>query len=110
LALHEILAGPAFPIHLPVPWARHPELNHLRPPEEVRELLEETGFKELAWIGESDTALRWHKERLGAVPEKPSPLGLHLVPGDYLGALLRNRVRNLEERRISIARAVLEPP
>ncbi len=75
LALHEILAGPVSPIHLPVPWARHPELNHLRPPEEVRALLEETSFKELAWIGESDTALRWHKERLGAVPENPRRSG-----------------------------------
>jgi len=44
-ALHEILTGPVSPIYLPVPWARCPELNHLRPPEDVRELLEATGFE-----------------------------------------------------------------
>ena len=49
-ALHEILAGPVSPIYLLAPWARRPELNHLRPPEDVRELLEETGFEELTWI------------------------------------------------------------
>ena len=53
LALHEILAGPVSPIYLPVPWARRPELNHLCPPEDVRELLEETGFEELTWIDET---------------------------------------------------------
>ena len=31
LALHEILAGPVSPIHFPVPWARDPDLSHLRP-------------------------------------------------------------------------------
>jgi len=110
LALHEILAGALSPIYLPVPWARRPELNHLRPPKDVRELLEETGFAELNWIDETALALRWHQERLAAMPEKPSPLGLRLVLGDDLGEMFRNQVRNLEERRISIVQAVFERP
>jgi SAM-dependent methyltransferase len=110
LALHEILAGPVSPIYLPVPWARRPELNHLCPPEDVRELLEETGFEELTWIDETAPALRWHQERLAALPEKPPPLGLHLVLGDDLGEMFRNQVRNHEERRISIVQAVFERP
>src|SRR5918998_6610430 len=65
LALHEILAGPVSPIHFPVPWARDPALSHLRPPAEVRALLEEAGFKVLAWIDETAPALRWYRERLG---------------------------------------------
>jgi ubiquinone/menaquinone biosynthesis C-methylase UbiE len=102
LALHEILAGSASPLHLPVPWARHPELSHLRPPEEVRALLKDTGFEELAWIDETAPALRWHQERLAAVPGGPSPLGLHLVFGDDFAEMLRNQALNLRERRISI--------
>jgi SAM-dependent methyltransferase len=35
LALHEILARPVSPIHLPVLWAQDPGLSHLRPPEKV---------------------------------------------------------------------------
>src|SRR3712207_2695909 len=53
LAMHEILAGPVSPIHLPVPWARDPALSHLRPPAQTRALLRETGFRELAWIDET---------------------------------------------------------
>ena len=109
LALHEILAGPVSPIHLPVPWAREPGLNHLRPPGEVRTLIEETGFQEISWIDESAPALRWYQKRLAAMPEKPPTLGLHLVLGDP-GEMLRNQVLNLEERRISIAQALFERP
>lgn len=110
LALHEILAGPVSPIHFPVPWAREPRLSHLRQPEEIRTLLHKTGFQEITWIDESGTALRWHRERLAAMPEIPPPLGLHLVLGNDLHEMLRNQVRNLEERRISVVQAVFERP
>ena len=108
LALHEIMAGPVSPIHFPVPWARRPEISFLRPPEEVHTLLNDTGFEELAWIDETAPALRWHHKRLAAAPEGPPPLGLHLVFGDDFGEMLRNQVRNLRERRISIVQALFE--
>jgi len=44
------------------------------------------------------------------MPEKPPPLGLHLVLGDDLGEMFRNQVCNLEERRISIVQAVIKRP
>ncbi len=74
MAMHEFLAGPVSPIHFPVPWARNPGLNNLRPAEEVRALIQDTGFEELAWIDDTDHALRWHQKRLAATPERPSPL------------------------------------
>ena len=104
LAMHEILAGPISPIHLPVPWARVPALNHLRPPEEVRTLLKDTGFEDLAWIDESAPALHWHQQRLASRP------GPHLVFGDDFGEMLRNQVRNLQERRVSIIQGVFARP
>jgi ubiquinone/menaquinone biosynthesis C-methylase UbiE len=110
LALHEILAGPVSPIHLPVPWARDPALSHLLPPETLRTLLRDSGFEELAWIDETATALRWQQERLAASPAEPPPLGPHLVFGDDFGEMLRNQVRNLNERRISVIQALLERP
>ncbi len=110
LALHEILAGPVSPIYLPVPWAREPGLSHLRPPEEVRTLLKDTGFEELAWIDETAPALRWHQERLAATPARPPPLGLHLVFGDDFGELFRNQVLNLSENRIAVVQGLFERP
>jgi ubiquinone/menaquinone biosynthesis C-methylase UbiE len=108
LALHEIVAGPVSPIHLPVPWAREPRISFLRTPNSTRALLKDTGFEELAWLDETELATRWHQERFVATPGGPRPLGPHLVFGDDFGEMFRNQVRNLEERRISIVQAVFE--
>jgi ubiquinone/menaquinone biosynthesis C-methylase UbiE len=110
LAMHEILAGEVSPIHLPVPWARDPSLSHLRPPEEVRAILKDIGFEELAWTDETTSALRWQQKRLAATPTTTPPLGIHLVFGNDFGEMLHNQLRNLEEGRISIAQAVLKRP
>ena len=108
LALHEILAGPVSPIHLPVPWARDPALSHLRPPAQTRALLRETGFEELAWIDETAPALSWYRERLAPTPGEPPPLGPHLVFGEVFGEMSRNQVRNLSEGRISVFQALFQ--
>ena len=110
LALHEILAGPVSPIYFPVPWARDPTLSHLCPPEEVRSLLRETGFEELAWIDETTPALRWYQERLAALLTTPPPLGPHVVFGDLFGEMFRNQVLNLSEGRISVIQALFVRP
>ncbi len=110
LAMHEILAGEVSPIHLPVVWARDPSLSHLRPPDEVRTLLKDTGFDELAWIDETATALLWFEKRSATTPGGPPQLGLHLLFGDDFGEMLRNQTHNLREGRISIVQALFERP
>ena len=110
LALHEILAGPTSPIYLPVPWARHPELDHPRPPDEARSLIRDAGFKELAWIDDTAPALRWYEKRLATMPGEPPPLGLHLVLGDDFDEMLRNQVFNLSEGRIAVIQALFGRP
>ena len=110
LALHEILAGPLSPIHLPVPWARDPALSHLLPPAQIRTLLKDTGFKELAWIDESTPALQWYQRRLEAPPKEPPPLGPHLVFGDDSREMLRNQVLNLSQGWISVVQGASKSP
>jgi SAM-dependent methyltransferase len=111
LALHEIVAGPTSPIHLPVPWARQPSISHLQPPETIRALITTTGFTELAWVDETASATQWFQQRSPTTPpEGPPPLGLHLLLGPDFTDMFRNQVRNLEERRISIVQAVFERP
>ena len=111
LALHEIMAGPVAPIHFPVPWAREPEINFLRLPEEVRALIVSIGFDESAWVDDTASALRWFRERLAAANaasgELP-PLGLHLVLGADLGQMFRNLARNLQEDRVVVVQGVFE--
>lgn len=111
LALHEILAGPVQPIHLPVPWARDPSISFLWPADAVRALLAELGFQEVAWIDGSAAARAWFRARLGAAAQgSRPPLGLHLLLGEEFGAMMRNAARNLEEGRTVVVQAVFARP
>lgn len=108
LALHEVMAGHVSSIHLPVPWARTPEINHLLPPRTVRNLIAATSLKELAWVDETTPTTQWFQKRLAATGTPPPPLGLHLLLGDDFGEMLRNLTRNLEEDRVSVFQGVFE--
>lgn len=114
LALHEVMAGPGGPVHFPVPWARDPAISDLRPPAEVRRLLTDAGFVEVAWLDTSSAALDWF-QRMAAPPPMAGdggipPLGLHLLIGADLPEMGRNLIRNLEEQRIVVVQAILDRP
>lgn len=110
LAMHEIMAGPVQPIHFPVPWAPDPSISFLRPPGEVRALLQALGFEEMAWEDVTQLSLGWLRERAAtaAAGQAGPPLGLHLALGSSFGMALRNVLRGLEEERLVIVEAVLE--
>src|SRR5207249_2366839 len=110
LALFEVMAGPVQPIHFPVPWAPDAAISFLSPREEIRALLRETGFAEVAWVDVSRSSLEWFRRRVaaaataGAAP--PPALGIHLLLGPLFGPSFRNFARNLEEKRLAVAQAV----
>ena len=107
LAIHEIMAGGASPVHFPVPWARDPSLSFLRPAEDVRRLVAGLGFTELVWADESAASLEWFRQRVAAqAGTAPSILGLHLLLGQDTAPMFRNLIRNLEEGRIAVVMAV----
>jgi SAM-dependent methyltransferase len=111
LALHEIMAGPASPIHFPVPWARDPSISHLLPPETIRALIATTGFEESSWTDETASATEWFHQRLSeTASEGPPPLGPHLLLGPDFGEIFRNQALNLGEGRISVIQGVFERP
>jgi hypothetical protein len=96
-----------------VPWARTPEISFLRYPAEVRLVVTNTGFEEIAWIDETAVAFDWFKQRLAAVaaaPGGPPPLGLHLLLGADFAAMFRNQLRNLEEQRAVVIQGVFQRP
>ncbi|GIW04891.1 MAG: SAM-dependent methyltransferase [Thermomicrobiales bacterium] len=106
-AMHEIVAGPAQPIHFPVPWARTPAISFLLPAGAVRALVRKAGFDEMAWIDLSAPSLEFFWRRLTATPsDSAPPLGLHLLVGSELDAMLQNMKRNLEENRIAVIQGV----
>jgi hypothetical protein len=106
LAMHEILAGPAQPVHFPVPWARQPELSFLDTPEAFRARPPALGVTERAWEDASASALEWFRARVAQAPAAPPPLGLHLLLGADTRPMLANQVRNLEEARVRVVMGV----
>ncbi len=107
LAIYDILAGPAGPVLFPVPWARTPDTSFLVRPDELRQLLEEAGFKIADWTDTTDAARTWfvslaEKIRKEGLP----PLGFHLLMGSDFQAMAQNQRRNLEEERIVLAQVI----
>ena len=103
LALWDVTAGPAGPLHLPVPWAGSPEQSHLVTPERLAEVLGEAGFATAHWADLTELAESAMRGFLAA--EQP-PLGLHVFVPDFQ-AKAANLVRNLAEDRARLIRAVL---
>jgi sarcosine/dimethylglycine N-methyltransferase len=103
LALWDVTAGAAGPLHLPVPWAESPAQSHLVTPDELAGLLRESGFAIAHWDDLTEPAAKAMAERFAG---EPPALGLHVfVPG--FQAKSANLVRNLSEDRARLIRAVL---
>lgn len=107
LAIYDILAGPSGPVLFPVPWARTPDTSFLVSPDELRDLLQETGFKVSNWSDTTDVARAWfvslaEKIRKEGLP----PLGFHVLLGADFPAMAQNQRRNLEEGRIVLAQVL----
>jgi SAM-dependent methyltransferase len=103
LAIWDVTAGSAGPLHLPVPWASSPEQSHLVTPERLAELLRETGFDTAHWNDLTEPAGKAMREFFAG--ERP-PLGLHVFVPDFQ-AKAANLVRNLGEDRARLIQAVL---
>lgn len=108
LAFHDIFAGDGGDVHFPVPWASGPALSAVARVEDVQRILTSLGFAELAWQDRTEAALDWFRRALERIrTHGPPPLGIHLLMGADSRAKLENMVRNLEERRIVVAMAVM---
>lgn len=102
LALQEPMAGPAQPVVFPVMWASDAASSFLRPPGEMRALIEAAGFHVRAW---EDVTLEIAP---GAGVSVPAHSAQRLIMGDALEAILEAGHRNREEGRIVSIQAVAE--
>ena len=107
LAIYDILAGPAGPVHFPVPWARSPDASFLATPEEMRSHLEAAGFAITDWSDTTAAGRDWfvavaERMRKNGAP----PLGFHVLLGPDFSIMAQNQRRNLEEARIVLAQIV----
>lgn len=107
LAIYDILAGPSGPVVFPVPWARTPEASFLATPDELRSLLEESGFKVADWSDTTHAARAWFVSLAERIRKEGLPtLGFHVLLGPDFQVMAQNQRRNLEEGRIVLAQVV----
>jgi ubiquinone/menaquinone biosynthesis C-methylase UbiE len=109
LAFHDVLQGAGGPLHYPVPFATAPSICFLIAPDDLRQTLEQIGFRILAWEDKTATSLEWF--RAAAERRKssgPVPLGTHILTGVNAGIKSENNIKNLEEGRVVVFQAVLE--
>ncbi|HJV64732.1 MAG TPA: methyltransferase domain-containing protein [Geomonas sp.] len=109
LAFYDVTAGPGGGVHFPVPWASDDSASFLVTQAELRQLLDEAGFRALSWQDVTPEALAWFRQRQAKVRQDgPRPLGLHLLLGADFGKMAQNQLRNLEEGRITLVEAVFQ--
>ncbi len=107
LAIYDILAGPAGQIIFPVPWARRPETNFLVTPDELRRLLEESGFKILAWEDTTSAAKDWFASMAWNIQQGGLPtLGFHVLLGPDFQTMVQNQRQSLEKGRMILVQVV----
>lgn len=103
LALWDVTAGPAGPLHLPVPWATSSGQSHLVTPERLADLLGDAGFAVTHWNDLTESAADAMRTFLAADRQ---PLGLHVFVPDF-PRKAANLVRNLAEDRARLIQAVV---
>ena len=109
LAIHEVMEGPTSNVLYPVFWASNESISFLKQPDEIRELLTESGYSELVWNDVTERALELTRKLLDATAKTgPNPLGINVIVPNDVPQKVANSLKNLEEGRIVVVQAVFE--
>lgn len=107
LAIYDILAGPTGLVLFPVPWARSAETSFLVAPQDLRALLEASGFRISSWEDTTAAAQEWFTSLARKIQQSGlPPLGFHVLLGSDFQVMAQNQRRNLEEGRIVLVQVV----
>ena len=107
LAIYDVLAGPSGLALFPVPWARTPNTSFLVQPDELRKLLEETGFTITDWSDTTERARTWFVSLAEKIQKEGLPsIGFHILMGADFKVMAHNQGRNLQEGRIVLAQII----
>jgi sarcosine/dimethylglycine N-methyltransferase len=109
IAIWDITSGGDSPLDYPLPWADQPGYSHLVTSEELRSVIEGSGFAIEHWNDRTDQATALMQTFL-TLP--PNPLGLHAFVTDFAAkaanltaALTDGRLRTIQ----GVARAIGSP-
>jgi SAM-dependent methyltransferase len=110
LAMYDVVAGEAGPLHFPAPWARDPAASFLLTPSATRAVLCACGFEIVEWVDATEAGQAWFEAQAAAArdrPERLRPLALPLVMGPDFPIRTANLRRNLLEGRARLLQAVV---
>lgn len=103
LALWDITMGKPSPLDWPLPWADRPEHSSLVTPDELRAVVQSSGFAIEHWNDLTDQA----GAVMQAVLAQPAnPLGLHAFVSDF-ERKVENLTRALSDGRLRVVQAVV---
>ena len=108
LIFQTIVAGPVPGVHYPVMWARDAGTSFLEPPDTLRQMLSDAGFRELVWVDVSSNPEMTMSAGIRAADRRGAPpLPAILFPDEW-DQIRANIARNREENRLLIVYAVYE--
>jgi SAM-dependent methyltransferase len=100
-ALYDVLQGEGGDVLFPVPWARDASISHLATPDEMRHLLAAAGFDILDTSDDTEASVAFFEQLTARMAKGAAPpVTFRTFLGDDFGAMARNQLRNLAERRV----------
>jgi ubiquinone/menaquinone biosynthesis C-methylase UbiE len=97
--IYDLRKGSGGEVIYPTPWARNAAMSFLIGQEELRLLLEDSGFTVIQWRDLGDEGRVWAESALERLAGRGSP-GLQRFRTKEFATMIRNLARNLLEERI----------
>lgn len=110
LAVYDLVEGNGDTLIFPVPWARGPETSFLIAPDEMRDVLFDTGFIEVYWQDKTPEGIAWFEDQMAErrANPTPNPLNISMIMGPDFARMAANVAQNLKEGRAALVLAIFE--
>ena len=105
MAFFDIVGGDGRRLHFPVVWADSRALSHLIATEELRDVVEHSGFTITSWEDLTDELTAAFDRQRRSGPPPPSPVPVELLVPDF-ATKSANVARNITEGRARVVRCV----
>ena len=106
--ISEIGQGPGGPPYYPLTWAADPAYSFLMPPDEMRSLLEASGFRVIEWIDETARRKASSDGRPAETEPVDTPLTIEITRGADYPDRRKNSGRSAKEGRLTNVMLVAE--
>ena len=104
LLFHDIFLSAGDPPLYPTPWAEDESMSYLATETEARASIEQAGLGIDRWRVKVQESIEFLKRKTAqAKPDRPPPIGTHLLMGKNAKKKFKNYLRNLSEDRVIVA-------